>query len=505
MLKARSFLLSTSIQTVKKYTHRLSLLFLLLAFHLPLYFIPNNKALFVYVLVSIVGFSYYFKSLTTSLYVIFLLMLPFTKGKSLLFEIISSDNIFAKKPYNIWIDITISDFVLIILLIKILIDKMRTGWKSRSISLRRQKLYILFFFIFCFVSVFFSQGPIVSFLSVLKITLLLFAYIITLQLVSKTTIQNALFGVIASSVIFQGAWSILEFLQKGPLGRSIESRGELLSRLGWVARAHEEAGFIRSKGTFDHANTLGSFLATTLPFIFFQTFNPYRSLSERKIALWTSFLGLIGLILSASRASWGIVIIVICYGYWVLRKNSVIQIPQEIKKQFLVLILAVMAMFSFFIITRLSQISATLFPYTANTYTETQEFGGIYYRWYLIEKALLIASYNPLGIGVGMFPVILFQNLGGFASLPTQPHNVFIEILVDTGIVSLTAFIAFLASEYNYFLRTQSARLNNLARTTKFYAFLSSISFLGIASFYPFFTESHIFGYLWIFLGIMGG
>ena len=65
---------------------------------------------------------------------------------------------------------------------------------------------------------------------------------------------------------------------------------------------------------------------------------------------------------------------------------------------------------------------------------------GAFAREYLMPKALQIwLEYPILGIGVGDFSIA-----AGLGDLSEYPHNIFLEILSETGMVGLVLFVLFL-------------------------------------------------------------
>jgi O-antigen ligase len=297
--------------------------------------------------------------------------------------------------------------------------------------------------------------------------------------------------VLATSLIFQGMWASLQFVLRRPLGKSIEPFGTMFSAYGYVAA--EQTNFFRSHGTWDHPNTLGVFSTIFLIFLIVQMINPKLSRQRKRIFLVAFILGVLGLFFSGSRASW-VVFSLMLFGTFVFFKKG------KFKKRIVFIYLSSKWFKSLFLICLILG-PLLILPRLGQFYFTLLEKGGVYYRSYLLEKAWYLSQEAPLGIGLATFPAVLIKRFG-FFTWPAPVHNLFLEILVEAGVFSLTFFLLFLIFTYKeFFLKLPSLK------QSKFFlrvgAFFASLSFLLTAQFYPFFFSSKVFEYFWFFLGMM--
>lgn len=465
-----------------------------LLFYLTLYFNLNNKTLLGLFFLFLLVFWRRLKDFSTALFIIYLLFLPFGKGKTFDFVLIPAYMIpaymiDAEVPFTYGLTITFADLAFLGLFALIIKNEVINRWRIKKLRLNRNDFFLFLFLSFVFISIFFSQFQIVSFLAFLKLIRIVAIYFLVQRFLFEPRVRRLLPLVLVTLLIFQGGWASLQFLFQRPLGRSIEHYGGLFSAYGHVAA--EERTFFRAQGTFEHPNTLGSFLVMFLAFTLAQIFALYPE-RKKKIFLASFLLGLAGLIFSASRVSW--VVALLIWGLiavFLKRYQKELIITPLIKKWLLVIFLSLALSLPFFILPRLGHLYLTL-----------AEKGGVYYRTYLLEKAWFLAQESPLGIGLATFPAALIKKFG-FFTWPTPVHNLLLEILVETGIFSLVFFLLFLIFTYKRFFLNLAKLKNNQEFFLKVGAFCASLGFLGVAQFYPFFWASNLFEFFWLFLGIM--
>lgn len=460
-----------------------------LFFYFLLYFNLNNKTLLGIFLIFLFILFLKFRDYLIALSILYLLFLPIAKGKTFNFELIPAWLLGTEVSYTYDFTITFSDLAFLGLLALIIRKEIVDRWRINKLKPEKNDLF-LFAFIFCvFTSIFFSQFQIISFLAFLRLARVVAAYFLLQRLLFEQKLRRLIPLVLASSLIFQGVWSSLQFLFQRPLGRAIEPYGALLSAYGYMAA--EEKTFFRAQGTFEHPNVLGSFFVMFLAFVLVQIFGPFRE-RKRKILLISYLFGLAGLAFSASRASWGVALLISSLIVVFLRHHQRKLTLSPLIKRWLVMVsLFLLIFFPFLVSPRLGHLYLTL-----------AEKGGAYYRTYLLEKAWFLSQESPLGVGLATFPAVLIRKFG-FFTWPSPVHNLFLEILVETGIFSLIFFLLFLIFTYKRFfynLRDIKDQKNFFLKTGALFA---SLGFLGVAQFYPFFWASTIFEYFWLFLGVM--
>lgn len=460
-----------------------------LLFYFLLYFNLNNKTLLGLFFAFLLIFLFRLKNSLIALFILYLLFLPFNKGKAFNFELIPAWLLNTEEPYTYGFTITFADLAFLGLFALTLKEEFVNHWRIKRLKLKKSDFFLFAFLLFVFISLFFSQFQIVSFLAFLKLVRIVAIYFLIQRLLFEPRARKFFPLVLATLVIFQGGWASLQFLFQRPLGRAIESISGTFSGYGHLAV--EERTFFRAQGTFDHPNTLGSFLVTFLSFFLIQIFNSNQSENKRHLFLGSFLIGVLGLIFSASRASWGVFLVITGLIMLFLKHQGKLKVAPLMKRWSTWILLLVVIFLPLLILPRLEHL-----------YTSLAEYGGVFYRTYLLEKAWLLAQESPLGIGLATFPAVLIQKFG-FYTWPAPVHNLWLEILVETGIFSLVAILLFLIFIYKRFF----LELKNLRDRSEFFlktgAFFASLGFLGAAQFYPFFWSSNIFEYLWLFLGIM--
>ena len=461
-----------------------------LLFYFLLYFNLNNKTLLGFFFLFLFLFYKRFKDLPTSLLILYFLFLPIVKGKTFYFTLIPARLINSQIPYVYGFTVTFADLALLGLFVWLIKNEIDAGWRVNKLSLGKGDFFLFVFLSFVFVSLFYSGFKTVSFLAFLKLTRFTAAYFLIRRFLLRLKIRKLVPLSLAALLVFQGIWAGLQFTFQRPLGRSIEPFGDPLYTYGHTAS--EESSFFRAQGTLDHPNTLGSFLVMFLAFILLQFFAS-RKKEERKVFLASFLLGLTGLIFSASRASWvAFLLIGLLVAFFLKKHRAMLTTTFFLPKKWLAVTFLLLIIFlPFLVLPRLSHLYLTL-----------AEKGGVFYRTYLLEKAWLLALSSPLGIGLATFPAVLIQKFG-FFTWPAPVHNLFLEILSETGIFSLFFFLFFLIFTYRRFFISLGFLKSKPEFFLKTGAFFASLGFLVTAQFYPFFWASGIFEFFWLFLGIM--
>jgi O-antigen ligase len=332
-----------------------------------------------------------------------------------------------------------------------------------------------------------SKIPLLSFL----LTFPVFGYIFTFFYVKKqkqADIFRILFCCLSALFIFEGVWSGMQFIGRSPLGKPIESIIDESTNKDWAHTAVEDYTYFRAQGTFSHPNYLGIFIAAFMPLVIYPAL----------VAKWPTGLvfasvtgfsaGLIALIVSGSRTSWIGLAISVAAEIWFLKQNILFK-PNafflRIVRYSVILFLLILPVL---IIPRLSQFSTTVLS-----------GGGVDFRISLLKNSLTMISNNPLGVGLGMYPYILFHEIGGFTSYPTEPHNLLTQISVSGGLIAGISFILLIYISIRKYLTKQFFK--NIRITENYILIISLSAFLFISGFYPVLTEQPVIGFFWIILG----
>ncbi|MFH1970849.1 MAG: O-antigen ligase family protein [Patescibacteria group bacterium] len=467
-----------------------------LLFYLSLFFSLNNKILLVIFIIFIFIFYKRFKSWPLTLFILYILFLPFQKGKGI--ELVLIPNwilnywgLNINSPYSFTSSITFSDISFAGIFLLLLVSEIKN--KTKKIFSKIDLIYLLLFgfLIFNFIPIIGSYYPFVSLVAYLKILRYVAICFLMPLLFKDKKIKSYIPILFSSSVLFQGFWATIQFALKRPLGLAIEPINYFFSPYGFSAS--EQNTFFRSTGTFDHPNTLGVFLVILLIFLIIKLPNLLKITKNKLFIISTFVFGILGLIFSASRASWVVFtivfLIIIFYFYKAnILKKYIHLIP---KKSIFTLTALLAAFFPIIILPRLNQLYITFF-------TKDQ---GLYYRYYLLEKAWNLSLKYPLGIGLGTFPAYLLRTFG-FTAWPTPVHNIFLEISVESGFISLLFFILIIITLVKKYLK-KIHKIKSNVFSLETGAIFAIFAFLLLAQFYPFYLSGRIIEYFWLFIGII--
>lgn len=458
-----------------------------LVFYSFLFFNFNNKTLLLILITS--GFVLYrkLKDIKLVLWVLYLLVLPFEKGKGFSFTLLPSYMTHQMFPYRFWFTITFADLFIFFLIYFFIREEIVSNWKIRRIKIKQQDFLLFSFLLISFLTVFISQFQIVSFLAFIRLVRMVFAYFAVRKILQDKEIIKPTVLILASSLVFQGVWAILQFLRQGLLGRDLEQIGEFFSPFGHLTA--EEPAIFRATGTFVHPNSLASFLTILLSMVFIKLFDGSLNKKEERFFLLSFVMGGLGLLFTASRAAWGTIVLILVLASLFLYQKRQLVISKTVKG-WLGRFLLIIGVF----------LPILIIPRMLSLYQSFQKYGGAYYRIDLIKKAFELNIRNPLGIGLEVFPAVFVYEFGEFFTQPAPVHNLFLQILVALGIPGLVIFLTFLILSYkHYFLGLKEEKLFFL-KTPSFFA---SLSFLGLGIFYPLFLVTNLSEYFWLFLGML--
>lgn len=297
--------------------------------------------------------------------------------------------------------------------------------------------------------------------------LLIFSYLIFNSLVIASNKWVAVYKLIKILELTFLGWTIVRlkprlatilfFLSIGVFYTSIIALGEFFFQRSiggffwWVGERTFYAGspgialtsiagrlFLRPYSVFPHPNVFGGYLSVILPLILFSLLN-MRFERNNYVFIWfliSLISGLIGLLLSFSRAAWcigilGFVLVILAK----LSEKRWLKWKKLFFKKSLMLI-------TFYTLFFLSIIG----PFFLARMTSFQE-SSIWERESLIQGAIRGISSSPLiGIGLNNSIVQQWRFLPYISELYIfQPvHNVYLLILTETGLVGFLILITFL-------------------------------------------------------------
>ncbi len=222
---------------------------------------------------------------------------------------------------------------------------------------------------------------------------------------------------------------------------------------------------MRAAGTFPHANVFGGFM-------FFSIMATYFLAIKRRIWLFTLPLQFFAMALSYSRSAlfaWTIASI-LWFGFMIYRKGVRSVAP----------IAAVMAF--------------TLCGAAALLYHQYLHRGGVmnYNLWVQHSDHVrqvqqetgkkIVKDHSIFGVGFTQFSERSSTYLQGLPQYirVTAPHNIFLFLACETGLISLGAFLLFLGNLFYRFLKSDFT-----PEPVLFFSLLSGFLFIGLCDFYP--------------------
>lgn len=293
------------------------------------------------------------------------------------------------------------------------------------------------------------------------------------------------YQIIASSVFFQTIIIFIEQVKGGDVGYFIENQ---LPGLEMGTPSAESIDLLRANGTFNEPNISAIFLLINLVVLSQHIIKVFRK--NKLVAylyLGICLLALLAIIFTGSRSLYALSLIYVLYysiRYWQKLKNIAKKIWQY---NFLRLALLI----SFILITpyflnRIDSIS--------NVFTST---GSLTYRNELNKNVLSMSYKKIFGIGLDLTPYYLAKNFKSVDSLAVifdqaPAHNILIQIITETGILSFLVFLFFVY----YSLK------NGLQMENKNFA-LAALTYFIAAQFHPVFTNHYeLTAFFFLYLGL---
>lgn len=344
--------------------------------------------------------------------------------------------------------------------------------ESFQFSLKNLNNKFLFLFLFLILNCFLAQNQKVAFYKLFKILefILLGFYIIKNEKIIIS--QFPVFLIFLSiGLVYSSLIAIFQFFHQSSLGGIFWWLGERTFNVAMPGIAKVEINnrlFLRPYGTFSHPNALGGFLLVGLMLTF-----PFLFKKQKLLAF--NYLFLIGgaIFLTFSRTIWLIGLGVA--GYWSFKYFKANWLRNWSIGIFLL---------AGFLIARLS-----IFP------SELFSSESFWQRWELVRISFYLFKKFPfLGVGLNNF-IVWLPHFWKKPILWFQPvHNIYLLVLVETGLVGLGIFLFFLARTYQNLLKIRNQKL--------MFAFLI-ILLTGMSDHYWFTLQQNqllltiIFGLIW--------
>lgn len=474
-------------------TPSLKLFFGTLLYYISLYFSINNRTLILLTFLYWLWVYYLTKNLKLSLFAGLLATLLFPKGRAYELLLLPKEDIerWAWFDISYFFPVYIADVFLGLLVYLYLRGKQTTGKLHFSFTKFKSLWFLLLFIFWVVISGTLSIVPEVGWLSSLQLIRMMVLMAMPLLLFNKqkTQLKKTVFSVIAAVLLFEAGWVLLQRLAGGPLGKDIEV---YLPGAQFGILSSENRGLLRLTGTFFESSILGTFLLMQMAILLPAILGKQKINHQLKIiTLMIIGLASLALVFTGSRILYAIWLIgaFASWRYWQkLDEKNKIKIPPKVFTLLAIVIVGV---------------AATLAPYLARRIQTLSDvftqYGSATYRLQMMRYAARLALDKPiLGVGINLSPFYLATEFKGeqLGFDPTYPHNLFFQLLAETGLVGVSVFLLFAYLVVKPFL------LGLKADVIKEYNLAAGIYLLA-TMFYPIFlNHPELSSYFFLYAGL---
>lgn len=479
-----------------------------LCFLFSLLLVNSNIAYLAVTCLYLIIFSLKLQSYKEALLLVFLILLPFSRGKNLLeVTLIDADQLFGHSLFSVqyFFAVLLSDCLLLLIYQHYFSQRLRGRYAKvpiQPVHLLSASIFSLFLLL-TLLKTLNSNFDFLLLSASLQIAKLLLIFLLpAIYQPSKTqrsaakSLQNksllsSLYQVIIASTLFQSLLVIFEQIKGGNIGRFIENT---LPGLQQATKSSEAGDVLRANGTFNEPNVTAVFLLMGLAFILpaiLQQWQKYQNLRQwrsREIVLMTScVLTLIAIIFTGSRSLYLLSLLFLTLCFLQYRQQSLQLLKtfwQHKLSKFIIVLVLILALP--YLLLRASSLQ--------NVFTSTGSFS---YRQQLNNAVLGFANKNVLGIGLDLtsyYLAISYKTATSqFTMFDQAPaHNIFVQLLAETGIIATITFITML-----FLVFRQGWRAKN-----KLFITAAGIYLLA-AQFHPIFTTHlELSSFFFIYLGL---
>ncbi len=276
----------------------------------------------------------------------------------------------------------------------------------------------------------------------------------------KIKLNNKIIQLFSLTVLFESILAIAQFINHGSLGSLLYFLGErnFTSLTPGVANASVNGQLIlRPYATFSHPNVLAGFLVAGMV-ILLMAISKTNKRSHKNYYLAVLVIGSIALFLTLSRTALFLWIVI-------LGIETIIKIKKRIKI-FVGLVLILLAVLF-------------LIPFSPRYFFLRLSQESFVQRYDLAENALKVFIDYPLfGVGLNNYLYYVPSFLNSKVLLIQPPHNIYLLVLVQSGILGFAVFTKFLLNTFKQI--TKISRLNKRF----FYYLFFSVLFLGFFDHY---------------------
>jgi len=370
-----------------------------LTFYSLLYFNLNNKTLIIAFLALIIWLQFRYKNLVEVVFWSLVISLPLLVGKTYIFNLIPAQRLnYWENPdgYNQVFVLTISNLLVIFLLIRLFLDQLKLKvniWKYNIIGIA-----LLAWIVLSGLSAINSVDPDLSLLFFFQSLQIPIAFIYAIKIIKKKENRTIFLFILLSQLVFEGVWSIWQFINSGPLGRSIELKHGIVPFGG---SADEDVWRYRPVGTFPHANILASYLTPLLIITFSMLYEKKKLIVDNiRLIVISLSLGLIAVIISISRSAWVALFFGVLVLVYYLEKKMGLMMKKVYQRRLMILIAIGVVLMPWFILPRLIKSYGSFFD----------SGGGVTREKQISESWLLVEQRPFFGTGFKMSVVEMFNN-----------------------------------------------------------------------------------------------
>lgn len=419
-------------------------------------------------------------------------ILPFVVGRNVIEStLISHREIFGFSIFDVkyFFPIYLSDLFLLLIyqnyFSETLFAKKNKSLRKDKIIENKFKIPLISLSLFFFLVLIRSLSHELSYLLFFG-SLIIFKYILifALAIIFNFEKQQKVFSqILASNLFFQSIIIFVEQLKGGNIGKFIENS---LPGLEMGTLAAESTDMLRADGTFNEPNITAIYLLIGVTVLSSITIK----LQNKKLTYLYYFivlLALLAIIFTGSRSLYALSLIYLII-FFFKNKELLTKIFMKLWKNnwLKTMVISSMIVILPYFLSRMDTIK--------NVFTDT---GSLTYRSELNKTVLSMSYKELLGYGIDLTPYYLAKNFKSVDSLAVifdqaPAHNIFVQILAETGIFAFIFFIIFIY----YSLKVGFQSKNN-------YFALAALFYLLAAQFHPVFTNHYqLTGFFFFYLGL---
>jgi len=447
----------------------------LIGFH---FIINSNRYYLVLLIVVLIVLNKSIRSILNSLWLVFLTIWPFSRGKYYDSIIIPKADWGGGWDLTLGARILFSD-ILLVLIVYYLLTR-RSKFKNQLLIKKYDRstlAFLLLLVVVVAVSTIQSSFVHTSSYYLLRFIKLVLVYLIAKVVMADRLIAKKSIQVLIMILCLSIGLVIGQFINKGPLGLAVEENQALY---GWFA--NESRDMFRPGGLYIDPNLVATWLAVFLPV------GLIKGLTSKSKQYWQwigILLGTASLIVVGSRASWVISVLMGAGGVIYAKRHFKFYYPDLIINHGKKILIVILLIFSPMIVDRMRTINYIFGPK-----------GGATYRLNQVKMSGQYLISQPWGVGIGIFPYGSSLDFYGKQNdlQPTLVHNVLAQVGAETGMLGLVFYLGFL-----WFLI--KAKLTEFSKTKTVFGLsmlLALSSMVLLLMVFPWFLHPKIAELFWI-------